>query len=86
MVRSDPALMRPNRTVFRVGVMDGDRIVLPPVDDDGQPPNEGGGVTAVDADVWVEHGPPPPTPPAGMEPRDAWVDVASGDVYVLEPE
>jgi hypothetical protein len=82
MVRSDPALMGPNLTV-RVAVMDGDRVVSTAISGDEQEP-AGGISSGDDSELWVVAGPPPQTPPDGMEPGDAWIDVASGDVFVYD--
>lgn len=41
-------------------------------------------VSGDDTDVWTRNGPPPIILPPGVEPGDTWIDVSTGDVYVLE--
>jgi hypothetical protein len=69
-VRSDPTLMKPMQTVT-VTRTTAPAPTVPVV------------TSTDDADLWVVAGPPPATPPVGAESGDAWIDVATGNVYVL---
>jgi imidazolonepropionase-like amidohydrolase len=82
-VRADQTLMRPAQTVY----VEGDRVVRLATTEPAPAPAPSGGIgSGDDADLWVVAGPPPVTPPPGLESGDAWIDVASGDVFVYDPE
>lgn len=77
-----PAIPRPYKTVFRVGVVDGDRLVREPVsDDDVEPPPP---PVELDGEVFAGDGPPSAEILSLMEVGDIYIDTNSGNVLRLD--
>lgn len=83
-VRADPVQMQPYRTVFRVGVADGDTIIRPPVDSSGTTTTPATTPVNVDGEVYADSGPPTAEILAKMEVGDVYINTDTGDVLRLD--
>lgn len=80
-VRRDPT--GPQVTVFRVGVMDGDKVVRPPINEGDDDPAPTPAPAAI-SDVLWGNGPPPDMDAPENQQYDSYVDLDSGEVWVRQ--